>query len=691
MEEDPYSKVVRIYMKDRASEPIPFKFYRDTPAQDIKFMVQESIANLRHHSKNPNLRAWQGARCLDDRLDWDQSKESIVLSEVEPPVQVPAQSKPALQTSNKDLSKVSTRTEEKLSFATPNKQHVVHSKPSPASGHEPIVERALSQNASPTTNVSSPNKKRSGSAAKLHLSMHKSQIEKLGAPKNDLLKASATSHHKQENSITFNPLRNQSFTVDQSIASSHVFKSNAPGTFALAQENSQMLQPDANVEESKILVTTPQHKQKENTHPPTGEIGTRPLDGNVPHVYSLKRGMGPFSYFVRAIEDKYMEKLPPPLYMEYEVLSKYKDISKENILKGLEMLASGELKLVDEEILKQQKGILGEVLSSLVKSIAEGRGVVGVSLPVRIFEPRSLLERICDWWTFIPEYVIPAAQLTDPVERMKRVVSTAIGGLYVSAKQLKPFNPLLGETFQAVFPEHNITIDSEHTSHHPPIANFLLKHKDFMFWGRYVFIANVEGFTKNVVVMHQDGPNHVDFKDGHRITFYWPKLRLEGVMHGERTCTYTHHMKFVDEKNKIKVIIKFGDSGESKAFPKKRTDAFHGKMYRYKPEAQGGSKKQKAEELNFGDMEQEICSMHGSWLEYLKIGGQETWNIDNNKPAQYIPIRDPLPSDSRFREDLLWVKRENKKHAHEWKLKLEERQRYERKLRIDYQKHSKKH
>ena len=39
----------------------------------------------------------------------------------------------------------------------------------------------------------------------------------------------------------------------------------------------------------------------------------------------------------------------------------------------------------------------------------EGKNVVGISLPVRIFEARSTIERITDWWVFAPIYLNRAA------------------------------------------------------------------------------------------------------------------------------------------------------------------------------------------------------------------------------------------------------------------------------------------
>ena len=41
-----------------------------------------------------------------------------------------------------------------------------------------------------------------------------------------------------------------------------------------------------------------------------------------------------------------------------------------------------------------------DVLGKVAKAIARGTGIVGISLPIRIFEPRSICERITDMWGF---------------------------------------------------------------------------------------------------------------------------------------------------------------------------------------------------------------------------------------------------------------------------------------------------
>jgi hypothetical protein len=82
------------------------------------------------------------------------------------------------------------------------------------------------------------------------------------------------------------------------------------------------------------------------------------------------------------------------------------------------------------------------------KQLLEGKNIVGVSLPVRIFEPRSMLTRITDLWSGGPYYFNKAASCTNPIERMKLITTYAVNGMHMNIKQLKPFNPILGETYE---------------------------------------------------------------------------------------------------------------------------------------------------------------------------------------------------------------------------------------------------
>ena len=51
-------------------------------------------------------------------------------------------------------------------------------------------------------------------------------------------------------------------------------------------------------------------------------------------------------------------------------------------------------------------------------------------MPVRIFERRSVLEKITDYWCTGPKYLKMAGEAKEPVERLKYVMSFILSGLH---------------------------------------------------------------------------------------------------------------------------------------------------------------------------------------------------------------------------------------------------------------------
>jgi hypothetical protein len=127
-------------------------------------------------------------------------------------------------------------------------------------------------------------------------------------------------------------------------------------------------------------------------------------------------------------------------------------ISLEERVPGYLRNPEGGVECRNYEELRAQDGIVLEVMKRASKQLIEGKNMVAVSLPVRIFEPRSTLSRITDNWGAGPHYFEKISKCDDPVERMKIWISFSLSGMYMNIKQLKPFNPILGETYQVLFP-----------------------------------------------------------------------------------------------------------------------------------------------------------------------------------------------------------------------------------------------
>jgi hypothetical protein len=231
------------------------------------------------------------------------------------------------------------------------------------------------------------------------------------------------------------------------------------------------------------------------------------------------------------------------------------------------------------EELKTQDGLILEIMKRAGKQLIEGKNMVGVSLPVRIFEPRSTLERITDIWGGGPLYLNKISYCSDPVERMKLFITFVISGLHMNLKQLKPFNPILGETLQGHWPDGS-HIYEEHVSHHPPIARFLILsgNKKWKFYGYYEFVVKLKSLTGNVIGGHFRGPNFLELDSGEKLQFTYPFMNISGLMYGRRNMEWEGSMKFENPSHNISAEINFTPApGIFQKF-KEPTDIFRGEL-----------------------------------------------------------------------------------------------------------------
>jgi len=80
------------------------------------------------------------------------------------------------------------------------------------------------------------------------------------------------------------------------------------------------------------------------------------------------------------------------------------------------------------------------------------------------------------------DVIVRAAEESDPLLRLALVACFAASGYAGSENRLmKPFNPLLGETFE--LETNGFRVISEQVSHHPPVSAIHCDHPVFAFWG----------------------------------------------------------------------------------------------------------------------------------------------------------------------------------------------------------------
>uniref|UniRef100_A0A3B3CN58 Oxysterol-binding protein n=1 Tax=Oryzias melastigma TaxID=30732 RepID=A0A3B3CN58_ORYME len=112
-----------------------------------------------------------------------------------------------------------------------------------------------------------------------------------------------------------------------------------------------------------------------------------------------------------------------------------------------------------------------------------GKDLSKVAMPVSLNEPLNMLQRLCEELEY-SELLDRAANTHDPYERMMYVATFVVSGYASSYHRTggKPFNPVLGETFECNRPDKGFRFVAEQVSHHPPISACHAESKNFAFW-----------------------------------------------------------------------------------------------------------------------------------------------------------------------------------------------------------------
>ena len=373
-------------------------------------------------------------------------------------------------------------------------------------------------------------------------------------------------------------------------------------------------------------------------------------------------------------------KAPFPCRLKYEqLICKFET----QFLKGYTIRDNAGVYCLKKDVVEKQSGIIKEVITQLSKTIWTG-GVMSLSLPIRIFEPRSMLERISDWFCFAPVLLTKAGSMKNKVEAMKYVIAFSVSALFRSSEQLKSLNPMLGETYQCEW-EDGSKMYFEHTCHTPPVSHFYLKSSNGLYTVSGYIDMGMGGFMKtiitNTMIIIPKGKITVKLLETNQtISFQFPKITMGGALWGERYCYFSDHMKFEDRDNNLKAVISYGrifnydfvaNMDEPNPFYTEWMPSHPFPLYNK-------------------DIVSEIT---GSWLENIKFDNKEYFSIKDSTPPQIYPCKEALNSDCRYREDKEWLQLswDNKdksklyeEYAQAWKLALEAQQRYERGLRKEY-------
>lgn len=303
-----------------------------------------------------------------------------------------------------------------------------------------------------------------------------------------------------------------------------------------------------------------------------------------------------------------------------------------------------------------------------------------VTLPVLIFEPMTMLQKMAELMEYT-HLLDKADECEDPYMRLVYATSWAISVYYAYQRTWKPFNPILGETYEMV--NHGgITFISEQVSHHPPMSAGHAENEHFI----YDITSKLKTkFLGNSVDVYPVGRTRVTLKrDGHVLDLVPPPTKVNNLIFGRTWVDSPGEMIMTNLTTGDKAVLYFQPCGW---FGAGRYEV-DGYVYNSSEEPKILMTGKWNESMSF-----QPCDMEGEPLPGTEL--KEVWRLADAPPndkfnytyfAHKINSFDTapqklLPSDSRLRPDRAALESGDLSKAGSEKSRLEEKQRAEKRRR----------
>ncbi|XP_010490625.1 PREDICTED: oxysterol-binding protein-related protein 3A [Camelina sativa] len=180
-----------------------------------------------------------------------------------------------------------------------------------------------------------------------------------------------------------------------------------------------------------------------------------------------------------------------------------------------------------------------------------------VTLPVIIFEPMTMLQKMAELMEY--SHLLDMADKTDdPYMRMIYASSWAISVYYAYQRTWKPFNPILGETYEMT--NHNgINFIAEQVCHHPPMSAGHAENEHFA----YDCTSKLKTkFLGNSIDVYPVGRTRVTLKrDGVVLDLVPPLTKVHNLIFGRTWVDSPGEMVMTNLTTGDKVVLYFQPCG----------------------------------------------------------------------------------------------------------------------------------
>ncbi|XP_076177462.1 oxysterol binding protein isoform X5 [Ptiloglossa arizonensis] len=185
-----------------------------------------------------------------------------------------------------------------------------------------------------------------------------------------------------------------------------------------------------------------------------------------------------------------------------------------------------------------------------------GKDLSKIPMPVNFSEPLSMLQRLTEDYEYA-DILDRAAECTDSYEQMAYVAAFTISSYSTTASRTgKPFNPLLGETFECDrVDDLGWRAISEQVSHHPPMLAQHCEGRKWRCWQEFTMASKFRGKYLQVIPL---GTAHLEMEGGMQ-HYTWRKVTttVHNIIVGKLWVDQSGDTDIVNHKEGIKCHLKY--------------------------------------------------------------------------------------------------------------------------------------
>ena len=316
---------------------------------------------------------------------------------------------------------------------------------------------------------------------------------------------------------------------------------------------------------------------------------------------------------------------------------------------------------------------------NLIKEMISNFTQNKTALPVYFNEPLSMLQKQCEKFYYL-DLLNKANEEPEKAKRFCYIAGFIVGEIFLNnGRTLKPFNPIIGETYEYFINDLNFRYCAEQVSHKPPVTAYVGETPNFEVYGDTLGNTSFK-FFKGCMELSFKNKVHIKLKKtGDHFTYIPPSALAKGIISPPLYVDYSGDI-LIENLNdkKYKCELKFIAEG----WTKDSLGNFEGTVYNEDKVVYllGGNWKKDIYMTDpEGNNKIELLVLDQN-LEYLKNTSEKyilpEFTCDLNNLTEELEKTLPL-NDCRFKKDQRFLEEGNTDEAQKYKEKYEEKQRKE--------------